>query len=100
VLSADTNLFLYAANPNSRYQAAAREFFDGLEATKTPFATCELVLIALYMPLRNPATLAKPLSAEAAAEFCQQLRNHPRLAKKGSMSARHPRCHLPCGHGL
>ena len=78
MLSADTNLFLYAANPVSPQHATARQFFDQLEANRTPFVICELVLVEIYMQLRNPAVLAKPLSGEDATGFCLQLRNHPR----------------------
>jgi predicted nucleic acid-binding protein len=39
---------------------------------------CELVLVELYLLLRNPAVVAKPLSAAAAGVLIQTLRGNPR----------------------
>ena len=39
---------------------------------------CELVLVELYMLLRNPAVVARPLGAKAAAAVCRAYRRHPR----------------------
>ncbi len=72
-LSADTNLFLYAANPDSAQYEASLEFFSGY-VTGYDFIVCELVLVELYMLLRNPAVLAKPLNSKRATEFCARLR--------------------------
>ena len=74
--SADTNLFLYAANPASPHHAAAQAFF-GSVASDPQFVVCHLVMVELYMQLRNPAVLRKPLNAREAAKFCQALRSHP-----------------------
>jgi len=76
MLSADTNLYLYAANPHS--PAAARAFFSTCIEDGAELATCELVLVEIYMQLRNPAVLEKPLSGPEAADFCEQLRSNPR----------------------
>jgi len=75
MISADTNLFLYAANPDSPFQTAAKTF---LEKQLEEFVTCELVLIEIYMLLRNPAVLSSPLSSELSANFCNNLRAHPK----------------------
>ncbi len=40
-------------------------------------AIAELVLIELYVLLRNPAVVRKPLEAAAAASLCQVFRRHP-----------------------
>jgi len=74
--AADTNLFLYAANPASPHYHAAAGFFSEF-AQDAEFVVCELVLVELYMLLRNPAVLRRPLSAGQAAGFCRQFRNHP-----------------------
>ena len=74
--SADTNLFLYAANPASPYHAAAQTFFDSV-ADDPEFVVCDLVMVELYMQLRNPAVLRKPLNAKEAAHFCQSFKIHP-----------------------
>lgn len=78
MLSADTNLFLYAANPESAFHVPARDFFATCHDGEGGFVTCELVLVEVYMQLRNPAILRKPLSALRAATFCDQLRQNPR----------------------
>jgi len=77
MLSADTNLFLYAANPHSPYHDAATQFFRDTTSNKNNFVLCELVLAEIYMQLRNPAVLRTPLSAIDAATFCDPLRSHP-----------------------
>ena len=77
MLSADTNLFLYAANPDCPQHAAASEFFREHSGDGNEFVLCELVLIEMYMQLRNPAILRAPLSATAAADFCGRLRANP-----------------------
>jgi predicted nucleic acid-binding protein len=47
ILSADTNLFLYAANPVSPHHAAARRFFDEQAAGSERFLFCGLVLVEI-----------------------------------------------------
>lgn len=75
--SADTNLFLYAANPESPHHEKAARFFATCHQFDEGFATCELVLVEIYMLLRNPAVLKRPLAASAAADFCERLRQNP-----------------------
>jgi toxin-antitoxin system PIN domain toxin len=77
ILSADTNLFLYAANPDSPHHAAAQEFFATEAAGRQRFLLCGLVLVEIYMQLRNPAVFKKPKAAKEAAAFCQALRSNP-----------------------
>ena len=77
ILSADTNLFLYAANPASPHHEAAQRFFATEAGGEQRFALCELVLVEIYMQLRNPAVFRKPRSAREAAEFCESLRMNP-----------------------
>ena len=76
MISADTNLFLYAANPASPHHASARAFFDSVTSNAN-FVVCELVLMEVYMQLRNPAVLRKPLSSLESARFCAALKIHP-----------------------
>lgn len=76
MISADTNLFLYAANPASPQHLAATTFFDSV-ASDPNFVICELVMVELYMQLRNPAVLRKPLGAREAAHFCGAIKSHP-----------------------
>jgi len=77
MLSADTNLFLYAANPDSDRHVQASAFFASCHQAEGGFGICEFVLIELYMLLRNPAVLKKPLTPSQAATFCDQLRQNP-----------------------
>lgn len=76
MISADTNLFLYAANSASPHHQAAMGFFHSV-ATNPDFVVCELVLVEIYMQLRNPSVMRKPLDAQAAAKFCGTLKTHP-----------------------
>jgi predicted nucleic acid-binding protein len=77
ILSADTNLFLYAAIPDSPHHDAARRFFEEEADGRERFLLCELVLVELYVQLRNPAVFRKPKTSKAATAFCDQLRAHP-----------------------
>lgn len=77
ILSADTNLFLYAANPDSTYHKAARSFFLEHVGGAQRFLLCGLVLVEIYMQLRNPAVFARPKSPAEAASFCETLRRNP-----------------------
>ena len=74
-VSLDTNLLLYAANPDSPHHDAANRFAS---APDRAFVICELVLVELYMLLRNPSVLARPMNAGAAADLCTVLRANPR----------------------
>lgn len=77
ILSADTNLFLYAANPEAPQHAAARRFFAEQATAPQRFLVCGLVLVEIYMQLRNPALFRKPRTAKEAAAFCESLRSNP-----------------------
>ncbi len=76
MISADTNLFLHAANRSSRHHDRASSFFTSLDPSQE-FVICELVLVEIYMQLRNPTVTRKPLSARKAAEYCLALKNCP-----------------------
>jgi toxin-antitoxin system PIN domain toxin len=77
ILAADTNLFLYAANPASPHHKAAQQFFATEAAGQQRFLVCGLVLVEIYMQLRNPAVFKKPRSAKEAAAFCEVLKMNP-----------------------
>ena len=74
--SCDTNILLHALNSNSPYHDLASRFVAS-HAHDENFRICELVLIELYVLLRNPAVLTSPLSAGKAVEVCNRLRTHP-----------------------
>ena len=77
ILSADTKIFLYAANPDSPHHEAAQRFFVERAVGKERFLLCGLVLVEVYMQLRNPAIFRKPRTAKQAAAFCETLRANP-----------------------
>jgi len=77
IISADTNLFLYAANPDSSYHEAARRFFEDEATGGRRFLLCGLVLVEIYMQFRNPAVFKKPKSGPEATAFCDALRANP-----------------------
>jgi toxin-antitoxin system PIN domain toxin len=76
MISADTNLFVHAANRDSDLCERAIAFFES-HATNSDFVISELVLVELYMCLRNPAILQKPLSAASAVAYCEAIRCNP-----------------------
>jgi len=77
MLTEDTNLFIHAADPDSPHHAKAREFFRGLASQGEEFVVCELVLVELYMQLRNGAIFVKPYSTREAADYCQAMKANP-----------------------
>ena len=76
MISVDTNVLVYAANPAARKHGKALEFMNGF--SNGELVLCELVLVELYMALRNPAIFPKPYSAAQAAGYCQKLKKHPK----------------------
>lgn len=78
ILSADTNLFLHAANPQSPRHVQARKFFAEWASGEERFLLCGLVLVEIYMQLRNPAVFRSPKSPSDAATFCATLRSNPK----------------------
>lgn len=77
MISFDTNLLLYSLNRDCPEHQAARDFFASLPNTARSVAVCELVLVELYVLLRNPAVLNRPLDAADAAALVQTFRRHP-----------------------
>ena len=78
-ITADTNLFIHAADPDSPHHAQARAFFGAVSSEQDgkEFVLCELVLIELYMQLRNATVFVKPYSAKESAAYCQALKQNP-----------------------
>ena len=77
MLTADSNLFIHAADPDSPNHLKARRFFELLPSWEDEFVVCEMVLVELYMQLRNAAIFVKPYSAREAASYCQALKQNP-----------------------
>jgi len=76
MISVDTNILVYATNPEAAKHAEALAFMQSL--AQEEIALCELVLIELYMALRNPAIFPMPYTAKEAAEHCEYLRSNRR----------------------
>lgn len=75
-LAFDTNLLFYGVNQDSPSHTDASQFLAGLHDDQT-VALSELVLIELYVLLRNPIVNETPLGAEAAAAVIETWRQHP-----------------------
>lgn len=78
MVSFDTNLLLYSLNQDCAEFQDARSFFASLPAASGTVAICELVLVELYVLLRNPAVLKNPLDPADAVSIVQTFRQHPR----------------------
>lgn len=77
MISFDTNLLLYSLNRDCPEYQDARVFFASLPASPNSVAICELVLVELYVLLRNPAVLQNPLDPPDAVALVQSFRQHP-----------------------
>ncbi len=75
MLSFDTNIAMHAANVASPLHLPARDFLQSL-ATRRDVAVCELVLVELYLKLRNEKIFARPLTAPQSAAVCQAYRKN------------------------
>jgi toxin-antitoxin system PIN domain toxin len=79
VISIDTSILLYSLNRDCPEHGAARACVEAC-AGRSDVAIAELVLLELYVLLRNPAVVRQPLAAVDAASLCQVYRRHPRWA--------------------
>jgi toxin-antitoxin system PIN domain toxin len=79
VIGIDTNILIYARVASAPLHAKAVAFLEQC-AAEPDVVLAELVLVELYLALRNPAILAPPLDAASAAAECQHLRSHPNWA--------------------
>ncbi len=77
MLSLDTNILLPAVETRNAAHAISARFLNELHG-RDDVVLSELVLLELYVLLRNPAVLVKPLSASAATDVVQAFRHHPR----------------------
>jgi uncharacterized protein len=75
VLAFDTNLAVHAANTASPLHDAAFAFIESLAANRE-VVVCELMLVALYLKLRNEKIFPRPLGPAQAAAVCQTYRSN------------------------
>ena len=76
MISIDTNFLLPAVETGNAQHAPAAAFLESLQ-DREDVVISELILLELYSLLRNPAVLAKPLSANNAVDVCESFRQHP-----------------------
>ena len=67
---------MYAQNADCIEYREAFEFVAAYGG-RVDVVICELVLVELYLLLRNPAVLSKPLSAIGAVKVCATYRRNP-----------------------
>jgi predicted nucleic acid-binding protein len=79
MIGIDTNIFIFARAANSPWQREAVDFLEGL-ASDPNVVVAELVLVELYLALRNPAIFSPALGAVEAEAECRLFRNHPSWA--------------------
>jgi len=77
MLTADSNLLIHAADPDSIHHEPAKAFFTSAAQGTEEFVLCELILVELYMQLRNASIFAKPYTAKESAEYCLALKKNP-----------------------
>lgn len=77
MISVDTNILLPAVEADNAHHAKASSFLGSLH-DREDVVLSEFVLLKLYVLLRNPAVLAKPLDGAKAAAVCEAFRRHPR----------------------
>ena len=77
MISIDTNVFVYGFNQDCAEHHRATEVLQELASSKD-VVLCELVLVELYILLRNPAVIQRPLTARSAADVCVGWRSNPR----------------------
>lgn len=77
MIAIDANILLYAYVEAAPEHARARAFLQN-HANDDGVAVSEFTLAELYLLLRNPSVLEKPLTAAAATQVIQVYRHHPR----------------------
>jgi toxin-antitoxin system PIN domain toxin len=75
MMSLDTNLAVYAANSSMPEHTASRDFLGSL-GPRDDVVVCELMLVELYLKLRNPKIFPSPLSAPDAVAWCDRFRDN------------------------
>jgi len=77
MLSIDTNILFAALEATAPHHERARAFLESHHDNGS-MVVCELVLVELYLLLRNPAVVTNPLSAGIAGRLIAEFRHHPR----------------------
>lgn len=70
MIGLDTGILLYSLNPASQWHERAVEFLrENFSNPSARIVITDYVLVELYIHLRNPTVMAKPLSARAARDL-------------------------------
>jgi toxin-antitoxin system PIN domain toxin len=77
VTSVDTNILFAALIASSTGHVEARAFLSA-QSGNADFVIPELVLVELYVLLRNPAVVSRPIGASDAVDLVSTFRRHPR----------------------
>jgi uncharacterized protein len=80
MIGIDTNILLYSLNPDSRWHKAAKKFLNQALADEH-IVISDLVLVELYLLLRNPLVLKKPLTPKAATSVTKGYLGLPRVKR-------------------
>lgn len=75
-LSVDTNIIVYSLNRDSEMYEAARAFMIDA-AARDDVILVELVLVEVYLLIRNQTVFEHPFSASEAVAACRRLRTNP-----------------------
>lgn len=89
MLSIDANLLLYATNSDCPHFGPAREFLESISG-RDDVVISEFILVELYLLLRNPAVMPRPLDAAGAAAVIAAYRSHPHWMVVGWPSESRP----------
>ncbi len=82
ILGIDTNVLLYSLNPASKHHQVAVEFLQQQFAdVSARVAITDYVLVELYVHLRNPAVMSKPLSAQHAKSIATSYWKIPQVMR-------------------
>jgi len=82
MLSVDTNILFYAANPAAPLHLVAVGFLRSL-ASREDVVVSEFILAEFYRLLRSPVVNPAPLTAPEAVALLQSYRRHPRWRLAG-----------------
>lgn len=77
MIGIDTNILLHALNAEASEHDRASRFLESL-VDSTEVVIVELVLVELYVLLRNPAVFSDVFSAEEAVDIIQSFRSNSR----------------------
>lgn len=75
MIALDTNVLFPALESTHEHHAAATAFLNQIPAGE--LVICELVLIEIYVLVRNPAVCRRPLGAKQASALIRTLRTNP-----------------------